>query len=143
MGPTDEAGRICGLGGCAGIRRLGRQIASDRRAMGKVRPWHGPPLVVQEFLPGNCNSREYGLGHTSDIGVFDRGVSPYGCYDMCGNVWEMCEGRWMKDTLPMRGGCFLGSATFVRITCRWTPEDPVNGAHWMGFRCVKEIPAHQ
>ena len=97
----------------------------------------------QEFLPGNCNSREYGLGHTSDIGVFDRGVSPYGCYDMCGNVWEMCEGRWMKDTLPMRGGCFLGSATFVRITCRWTPEDPVNGAHWMGFRCVKEIPAHQ
>ncbi|MGD2127341.1 MAG: formylglycine-generating enzyme family protein [Desulfobacteraceae bacterium] len=93
-----------------------------------------------EFLPGKCNSREYGLERTSEIGLFDAGMSPYGCYDMCGNVWEMCEGQWLGEHLPMRGGCFLGSATFVRITCRWTPEDPVNGAHWLGFRCVKGIP---
>ena len=96
-----------------------------------------------EFVPGRCNSREYGLERTSEIGIFHEGVSPYGCYDMCGNVWEMCEGRWQGDLPPMRGGCFLGSATFVRITCRWTPEDPVSGAHWLGFRCVKEIPAKQ
>lgn len=95
----------------------------------------------QEFLPDHCNSREYGLEHTSDIGLFDRGISPYGCYDMCGNVWEMCEGHWLEETLPMRGGCFLGSATFVRATCRWTPEDTLGGAHWLGFRCVKEVPA--
>jgi formylglycine-generating enzyme required for sulfatase activity len=96
-----------------------------------------------EFRPNRCNSREYGLQHTSEIGIFDAGVSPYGCYDMCGNVWEMCEGKWLEDDLPMRGGCFLGSATFVRVTCRWTPEDPVNGAHWLGFRCIKEIPVNQ
>ena len=94
-----------------------------------------------EFLPNNCNSREYDLQLTSEIGIFDRGISPYGCYDMCGNIWEMCEGEWLKGTLPMRGGCFLGSATFVRVTCRWTPEDPVNGAQWLGFRCIKEIVA--
>ena len=93
-----------------------------------------------EFMPDRCNSREYGLQQTSEIGQFDSGVSPYGCYDMCGNVWEMCEGEWVEDTLPMRGGCFLGSATFVRVTCRWTPEDPANGAHWLGFRCMKKIP---
>ena len=93
-----------------------------------------------DFLPGRCNSREYGLGYTSEIGLFHEGMSPYGCYDMCGNVWEMCEGSWQREFLPMRGGCFLGSATFVRVTCRWTPEDPVNGAHWLGFRCVKEFP---
>ena len=92
-----------------------------------------------EFRPGRCNSREQGVGRTSEIGQFDDGVSPYGCYDMCGNVWEMCEGRWVENLLPMRGGCFLGTATFVRATCRWTPEDPVGGAHWLGFRCVKEI----
>ena len=92
-----------------------------------------------EFLPGHCNSREYEIERTSDIGIFDQGVSPYGCYDMCGNVWEMCEGQWIEDYPVMRGGCFLGSATFVRVTCRWTPEDPVNGAHWLGFRCIKEI----
>lgn len=92
-----------------------------------------------QFLPGRCNSREYGLDHPSEIGFFHQGVGPYGCYDMCGNVWEMCEGQWLGQYLPMRGGCFLGSATFVRITCRWTPEDTVNGAQWLGFRCVKEI----
>lgn len=94
-----------------------------------------------EFEPDRCNSREYGLQHTSEIGIFDKGMSPYGCYDMCGNVWEMCEGRWVDEYPPMRGGCFLGSATFVRVTCRWTPEDPTDGAQWLGFRCVKELPA--
>ena len=93
-----------------------------------------------EFEPNRCNSREYGLERTSEIGLFDKGASPYGCYDMCGNVWEMCEGTWIEDKPLMRGGCFLGSATFVRITCRWSPEDPANGAHWLGFRCIKEIP---
>ena len=93
-----------------------------------------------EFLQEKCNSNEYGLGRTSEIGLFDEGVSPYGCYDMSGNVWEMCEGLWIEERLPMRGGCFLGSATFVRVTCRWTPEDSVDGAHWLGFRCVKEVP---
>ena len=93
-----------------------------------------------DFLEERCNSRELKLGRTSRIGLFDKGMSPYGCYDMCGNVWEMCEGTWLEDTLPMRGGCFLGSATFVRVTCRWTPEDPNDGAHWLGFRCIKEIP---
>jgi len=93
----------------------------------------------QEWVPDRCNCREYGLERTSQIGLFDRGASPYGCYDMCGNVWEMCEGKWLEDLLPMRGGCFLGTATFVRTTCRWTPEDTVNGAQWLGFRCAKEI----
>lgn len=92
-----------------------------------------------EFISDRCNSREYGLERTSEIGIFHEGMSPYGCFDMCGNVWEMCEGEWLKEYLPMRGGCFLGSASFVRVTCRWTPEDPVDGAHWLGFRCVKEI----
>lgn len=96
-----------------------------------------------EFLPGRCNSREYDLQYTSEIGLFDQGISPYGCYDMCGNVWEMCEGQWLEGSLPMRGGCFLGSAVFVRVTCRWTPEDTVGGAHWLGLRCVKEIPLTQ
>ena len=92
------------------------------------------------FLPDRCNNREYGLERTSEIGFFDEGMSPYGCYDMCGNVWEMCEGNWIEGLPLMRGGCFLGSASFVRVTCRWSPDDPLNGAHWLGFRCVKNIP---
>lgn len=96
-----------------------------------------------EFEPGRCNCRESGIGATSEIGLFHAGVSPCGCYDMCGNVWEMCEGVWIEDYPPMRGGCFLGGPHFVRVTCRWTPEDPEDGAHWLGFRCVKNLdPGH-
>jgi len=93
-----------------------------------------------EFYPERCNSREAGLGRTSEIGQYHQGESPFGCYDMCGNVWEMCEGTWAEEKPPMRGGCFLGSKTFVRATCRWSPEDTDTGAHWLGFRCVKAAP---
>jgi formylglycine-generating enzyme required for sulfatase activity len=118
-------------------KKLPQEAQWEKAARGNDRRWWA---WGNEFLPGRCNSREYALIHTTNIGVFDEGVSPYGCYDMCGNVWEMCEGQWMEKGLPMRGGCFLGSATFVRVTCRWTPEDPAGGAHWLGFRCVKDIP---
>ena len=92
-----------------------------------------------DFYPDRCNYKGSGLGCTSEIGLFDSGTSPYGCFDMCGNVWEMCEGSWLEGRLPMRGGCFLGTELSVRVTRRWTPEDTVDGAHWLGFRCVKNI----
>ena len=92
-----------------------------------------------DFYPGYCNSAELGLNRVTDVTRFHLGVSPYGCYDMAGNVLEMCEGIWIEGHLPMRGGCFLGSATFVRTTVRWSAEDQTNGAHWLGFRCVKNI----
>ncbi len=92
-----------------------------------------------DFYPGYCNSAELGINRVTDVSRFHLGLSPYGCYDMSGNVWEMCEGVWIEGHLPMRGGCFLGSATFVRTTVRWSAEDQVDGAHWLGFRCVKNI----
>ena len=86
-------------------KKLPGEAQWEKAGRGSDRRWWawGP-----EFLPGRCNSRESELGHTSNIGSYDEGVSPYGCYDMCGNVWEMCEGSWLEDRLPMRGGCFLG-----------------------------------
>ncbi|MBW2058817.1 MAG: SUMF1/EgtB/PvdO family nonheme iron enzyme [Deltaproteobacteria bacterium] len=93
-----------------------------------------------DFYPGRCNSAELGIGRTTPVTRFPEGASPYGCYDMSGNVWEMCEGFWVEDMPLMKGGCFLGRATFVRASTRWSPEDPDGGAQWLGFRCVKEIP---
>ena len=74
-------------------------------------------LRGHRFILGKYNSRELGLGTTSEIGLFHTDMSPYGCYDMYGNVWAMCEVPWQGGSFPMRGGCFLGSATFVRVIC--------------------------
>jgi len=57
-----------------------------------------------DFYPGFCNWSELGINRTTDVTRFHQGVSPYGCYDMSGNVWEMCEGAWIEGHLPMRGG---------------------------------------
>ena len=45
-------------------------------------PWEG------DWIDGYCNTSELGLGGTTPVGIFPEGVSPYGCLDMAGNVWE-------------------------------------------------------
>jgi formylglycine-generating enzyme required for sulfatase activity len=44
-----------------------------------------------------CNTYESGLGRTSAVGMYPAGVSPYGCLDMAGNVWEWTSSLWGKD----------------------------------------------
>jgi formylglycine-generating enzyme required for sulfatase activity len=93
-------------------------------------------------VPNNAafNGRANAAGGPVNVGSFSpSGDSVYGVSDMAGNVWEMTSGVWRGSARAMRGGSFLNPVGDVRVTARWTPDDPDNGAVWLGFRCILDV----
>lgn len=52
---------------------------------GRVWPWGN------EWDATKLNSGESGIQHTSAVGIFPAGKSPFDIYDAAGNVWEWCS----------------------------------------------------
>lgn len=94
-----------------------------------------------EFPWGNqrtaakCNVRETDIGHTTPVTRYHSGISPYGVYDLAGNVWEWCSTETDPDRFVLRGSAFTSSLDMAR-----TPA--VNDASGgmldddTGFRCA-------
>jgi iron(II)-dependent oxidoreductase len=93
------------------------------------------------------------LGDTHKIGQYSSGISPYGIFDMAGNVWE-----WVADfydgnyytvapaqnpkgpstgfNRSYRGGGFGNDVDEVRATYRGG-TDPNTRSPAVGIRCAK------
>lgn len=99
---------------------------------GRMWPWGNTPA------PDNYNGKTQGYYAPVKVGTFKNGASPYGVLDMAGNVYEMTTGKWQVTSHTMRGGCYLNSGAYVRTMFRWATEDEINGAEWLGFRCVMD-----
>jgi hypothetical protein len=120
-----------------------------RGEFGNEWPWGN------KFDPSLCNSAEGGVKDTTEVGAYSpRGDSPYGCADMCGNVWEwtrsifkdypynLGDGREdLKSTYGrvLRGGSFLNDRGVARCAFRnW--YYPNGGGDLIGFRLVIVSP---
>ncbi len=116
---------------------------------GRVFPWG------DEFDKNRGNTPQYGLGKTMKVGSFENGKSPYGVYDMAGNVFEWTAswykaypGSTHKDPNEgemyrvVKGGswydctyyrCGISAPTYNRIFFH-----PMTKNFTFGFRCVQD-----
>jgi len=105
---------------------------------GRTYPWG------KEITPDHANYHETGIGSTTAVGIFPKGASPYGVFDMSGNTWEWTRSLWGADLIKssynypyvagdgrekldapdhvarvLRGGAFDLDARYVRCAYRY------------------------
>jgi formylglycine-generating enzyme required for sulfatase activity len=102
---------------------------------GRIYPWgdDGPScdVAVMNGAPG-CG------GGTAPVGSRDRGRSPYGLFDMAGNVFEWTGSLYASggEARVLRGGSWKNDATAIRSSHREGALPNLRDAS-VGFRCAQ------
>ena len=93
-----------------------------------------------EFDGSLCNTRESGIGKSSQVDKFPEGRSPFGCFDMAGNVWDWTDSWFDKKEQHrvLRGGSWFDHPYDARCAYRYRLSTVVGGIS-TGFRCARTL----
>jgi formylglycine-generating enzyme required for sulfatase activity len=119
---------------------------------GRLYPWGNEPPTSRHANYGQSGSINNGA--LAPVGSFEEGKSPYGVYDMAGNVWEWVSDWYDNDyyknspsqnpTGPstggykvIRGGSWNSNQRNLRSADRYSDPPSFRSLYFPGFRCAK------
>lgn len=105
-----------------------------RGPKGRNYPWGGDPTAAK------CNVAETGIDATTPVSRYQSGISLYGVFDMCGNVWEWCSTPETDgpDRYELKGSAW--TSPFERAApSLHNAADSAMKDNDTGFRCISTL----
>ena len=119
---------------------------------GRLYPWGNDPPTPLRANYGKTGLHNYEM--LAPVGTLEDGKSPYGVYDMAGNVWEWVSDWYDNDYYKnspaqnpegppkggfkvIRGGSWNSSQRNLRAADRYWDPPSFRSLYFPGFRCAK------